>query len=162
MEIKNKIKLLEKVFLSPTDISVVDEILITEEIEKDIKKNNYKSLMKLLQEVISDESIDDDIRLRVSYINLKLKMVHMSGSSYSLVEEEDDDDEDTFMYGFSEADKAKQLSAIKEFNKVSEERLALLLFNFVWDNYKKIKDGFDRTIYSNAKTEFWTKNGIVA
>ncbi len=168
MKIEHKIKLIESLLFTPEEISIIDEFTITERIEKNIENDDYDSLIKYLEEIISNETIDDDTRLKVAYFNSKLKRNRMIFGDDDDDYKQDDDDgdfdknEDYYMYNHSEEERTKQREAIEKFKTISEEELTEMIHNYTWGKFKKIQDGFDRSIYSDAKNKFWSENGIVS
>lgn len=155
---------MEDLSFTPKEFNPIDEFKIPLKIEQNIQDGNYEDLYNLLIQYSTDQSIGEEKRLEAAYFAIKLnrnfqyKKIEI-GSADTLSENKNK--EDYYLSHLSKEQKESQKNAIKLLKKMTIEDLRIEIFNFSLDKFPELKKGFDRSLYSSAKSKYWNSIGLV-
>lgn len=155
---------MEELSFTPKEFKPIDEFEIPIAIEHNIQKGNYEDLYNILIQFSSDQSLNEEKRLEAAYFAIKLnrnfqyKKIEI-GSADLLPENTNKDD--YYLSHLSKEQKESQKNAVKYLKKLSVKDLQAEIFNFSLNKFPELKKGFDRSLYSSAKSKYWNSIGLI-
>lgn len=170
MKIETKIHLISQFQITPSEIKLLLDLNLPIDYNAIVKNSDYQILIKSFEDIIDNRNLDEDNLLDLVYINTKIK-----GISIEFSKNPEDEYEDLYLkespevqeydkeieYNWAERRKV-QKNAIAKYKQYSQQEIDKLLFEYVWNKYPQIRNGFDRSIYSKAKYTFTDHIGIYA
>ncbi len=155
---------MEDLSFSPKDFKPIDEFKIPLAIEQNIQDGKYEDLYNILINFSSDQSLSEVDRLEAAYFAIKLnrnfqyKKIEI-GSADLLPENTNKDD--YFLSHLLEEQKESQKNAIKYLKNLTVKDLQNEIFNYSLKKFPELSKGFDRSLYSSAKSKYWNSIGLV-
>lgn len=176
MKTSTKISLIMRFQLKPDEINFVDSLNLSIDYQDIIEKENYQLLSDSFSQILAENRLTEPELLMLAYINSKIKgltiLLKPKFENDVFEDEYDEYDNDIFEEDpeIREYNKEQEQiwrekmkrhrEAVNKYKEHSQEEFDKLLFEYVWKTYPQIKNGFDRTIYRKAKTEFITHLGF--
>lgn len=155
---------MEDLLFDPNEFEILNEFEIPLEIEKQIQKGNYEDLYNYLFSIANDSSFEDQSRINAAFFAIKLnKTFHdkkiIAGSADLF--QNDRDEDGLYLTHLSAEETASQKKAIKHLEELDVEALRVEIFNFCLTQFPDLKKGFDRSLYSSAKSKYWKSIGLI-
>lgn len=175
MKLRTKINLIKKFRLTPEQISFLEKIEVSFDYETDISNEDYlgiiTNLNNKLDELVQNNDSENSIYLAyiistIEYngLNINLDFHNEMDGDFDNIIEKDEEDFDEFIDeigGLSAKEQKKlQKEAVAKYKEIESDEITKEFRSFVLKKYPIILNGFDRSLYANAKLVYWKKEHI--
>lgn len=178
MDLSSKVMLVKMFRLEPAQIIFLSNLNITFNFDKKNVEDLTESILDILNGKLEEFLTigDEEKCLYLAYIiaNMeyndvifnqnKQEILLTSNSIFTKKEEQDNEEEDGFfdeIGGLTAKDKRKiQREAVAKYKSIEQLNIVINFKKFLINKYPQIINGFDVSIYSSAKTEYWNKEHL--
>jgi hypothetical protein len=168
MKTSTKVNLILRFQITPDEINFIESLDLPIDFDNIVNIENYDVLSEQFHNILNNDKLEELVLLKIAYVYSKIK-----GLSFKLnpeFEDTDSEDEDETEIFFDEDPEIEEYNreremdwkeknkahkeAVSKYKNYTQQQFDNMLFEYVWETYPQIMNGFDRTIYSKAKFEF--------
>ena len=173
MNLRTKINLIKKFKITPEQIVFLEKIKILFNYETSISQNDFNEINDILNNKLEEliEKNEEENSIILAYIistlehnNISIKLDfnnEIDDYTYSEENEESIDDFIDEIGGLSgKEQKELQKKAVAKYKEFEHNQIVNEFRDFILKKYPQILNGFDRSIYANAKVAYWKKEHI--
>ena len=172
MKLRTKINLIRKLKLTPEQVIFLEKMKISISYDTDISIEDFKEINTVLniklEKLIQENEEENSLilayiisTLEYNRLGLELDFNNENDEDSLQEDEEDFDDFVDEIGGLSAVEQRHfQKLAVEKYEGIEINTMINEFYAFILENNPKILNGFDRSIYANAKSTYWKKEHI--